>query len=351
MIRPFSAFVLATSLLSALPGCRWLRACDPCPGPADNPPPAFEDPKKDNPLGVTKLPDPMDLPGPLSLDGKKTTSVLQPPPEDDPSHEAHDRAQANAPPPPDAPPPDGPRPDLPRSDGPPAIQPVVAEKPAPPRSEPLLDALRCMLDNHPDEALQHLKHYDAATQELFIRLLPPMALLSHKTLDKLSPPEVAALHEQLQGLITALRPRTELTIGKMCFCEWIKSYGVYKPVAADHVFQAGTSGQPGELVQLYVELQNFCSERREPYHETRLSSVVELFDKSGKPAWYYRFDDRKQPFRSLSPLHDFFNNYSFHLPRDVPPGTYTLTITVVDETLPDQPRSAKKSLSMTVRAP
>jgi hypothetical protein len=35
----------------------------------------------------------------------------------------------------------------------------------------------------------------------------------------------------------------------------------------------------------------------------------------------------------------------------VPPGQYTLTVQVVDETLPDQPRSVKKSLPMTVRGP
>jgi hypothetical protein len=151
--------------------------------------------------------------------------------------------------------------------------------------------------------------------------------------------------------MATLRPRTELSIGKMCFCEWIKSYGVYKPVANNHVFQAGMPGQPGELVQLYVELTNFCSEHHESYHETRLSSSVELFDKQGTKVWYYRFDDRKQPFRSLSPLHDFFNNYSFHLPREVPPGDYTLTIQVVDETVPGQPRTAKKSLPMSVRGP
>jgi hypothetical protein len=249
--------------------------------------------------------------------------------------------------------PDGPNLESAAAQENPSLQPVVAEKPSLPRQEPLLEAFRCVLENRPNDALEHLKSYDHQTQEVFLRLLPPMALLAHKRLEQLSPTEVAVLHEQLQGLMVALRPRTELAIGKMCFCEWIKSYGVYRPLPESHMFQAGVGGQPGELVQLYVEVHNFCSEKREPYsyHETRLSSLVEVADADGKPRWRYPFDDVKQPIRSLARLHDFFNNYSFHIPPDIGPGIYTVTIQIADETVPDQRRVARKSLRMVVRAP
>jgi hypothetical protein len=334
MLRPLWALVLGTTVLSGLPGCRSCsRSSDDGCGPGANEPPHRE---SITPFRDAGIPFPVIVPQPqidpllwpLASGDKKATSILQPPLPDGPILDPKEMPGAGPVPP---------------------IQPIVAEKPAL-KPEPLVEALRCVLENRPDEALVHLKGYDPSTQELFIRLLPPMALLSHKTIDKLSPAEIASLHEQLQSLVVALRPRTELTIGKMCFCEWIKSYGVYKPVADNHVFQAGLPGQPGELVQLYVELQNFCSECRPPFHETRFSSYVEITDANGKWWWRHRFDDRKQPLRSLSELHDFFNNYSFHVPH-IPPGAYTLTIQVADETLPDQRRVTKKSLPMTVRAP
>src|SRR5262249_11109458 len=153
---------------------------------------------------------------------------------------------------------------------------AVTDKRDEPAKEPLLEAMRCVLENRPSDALAYLQTYDHPTQEFFLRMLPPMALLAHKKLDKLSPGEVAVLNEQLESLLTTLRPQTELVIGTMCFCEAVKSYGVYDRVPDDHVFQAGSGGQPGERVLLYVELHNFCSERRASYHETRLASAVEI---------------------------------------------------------------------------
>src|SRR5262249_34569352 len=116
----------------------------------------------------------------------------------------------------------------------------------------------------------------------------------------------------------------------------------------NHTFQAGAPGKPGELVQLYVELRNFCSEPRSPYHETRLSSAVEIKDGQGTRIWYYRFDDRK-PLQSRSRLNDHYSNYSFHVPH-VAAGDYTLTLHGTDETLPEHRREARKSVPFRVVA-
>ncbi len=222
---------------------------------------------------------------------------------------------------------------------------VRAEKPA--RSAALVEALQCVLDHRHGEALQHLQSYDRKTQEFFLRLLPPIALLAQKTIEDLTASEVSVLHDQLQSLLGTLRPRTELVIDKMVFCEWVKSYGMYKPLPENHKFQAGTPSQPGELVQLYVELRNFCSEPvDEAYHVTRLTSSVEVRDGHNKLWWSYRFEG-KQPLRSRSFLHDYFNNYTFHVPH-LPPGEYTLTIQVMDETRADIRRTARKSLEFRV---
>jgi hypothetical protein len=153
------------------------------------------------------------------------------------------------------------------------------------------------------------------------------------------------------ALLDTLRPRAELVINKMCFCDSIKAFGVYKPLPEGHVFQAGTRARPGDLVQVYVELRNIGSEPRDSYHETRLSSYVEICDAQDprkEPLWKYRFADSKQPIRSRSSLHDYYNNYSFYVPPILPAGSYLLTIRVTDETRPEAPRSARHSLEFHV---
>lgn len=238
-----------------------------------------------------------------------------------------------------------------QSSSPPVIQPpIVVEKPRPmetmEKREPVVEALHCILNGQHNEALNHLREYDQATQDLFLRLLPPIAQLSQKSLEHLNPPEVAVLHETLQTLLTTLRPRTELTIDKMCYCEWVKGYGVYRPVAEGHVFQSATSYTPGELVQLYVELRNVASERRGEYFETKLTSSVEIHDARGEKKWPLRFDE-KDPFRTRTLLNDFFNVYSFHVPN-LPPGTYLLTVQIADETRTELRRTARRSLEFRV---
>ncbi len=234
------------------------------------------------------------------------------------------------------------------------VPPEPAEVSVPPkgtsRREPLVDALQRIIDNHPNEALELLRKYDPGTQEFFLRLLPVMARLTQKSIDLLAASEVAVLNEELQSLTMTLRPHSQLGIDKACFCEWIKSYGIYKPLPEGHAFVGPGGSGTGELVQLYVELRNFACEAKNGAFATRLSSSVEIRDQKGERVWFYQFEDGKQPIRSQTMLHDYFNNYCFYVPNRLPPGTYTLTINVADETRPEQRRVASKSLEFRVTA-
>jgi hypothetical protein len=220
-----------------------------------------------------------------------------------------------------------------------------AVKPPP----PLVQALQCMLEDRHQEALQHLQAYDQETQEFFLRVLPTLTIFAKKRWNEVNSQEVAVLDDQLRNLLTQLRSRTELSIDKMCTCEWIKAYGIYRPLRDNHSFLAAAPGRPGDLVQLYVELRNFASELRDSFYETRLSSSVEIHDARGTLRWAFSFDDNKQPLKSLTRLHDYFNNYSFYVP-ELEPGTYQLTVQVVDETLPGNRRVTRKSLDFRVSA-
>jgi hypothetical protein len=100
-------------------------------------------------------------------------------------------------------------------------------------------------------------------------------------------------------------------------------------------------------VQLYVELRNFESIKVDGFFETRLTSVVEIRDGKDKVVWSY--NDKGQSIRSRSQVHDYFNNYKFNLPQ-LPHGTYTMIIRIVDQTRAEAPREKSKSITFKVGA-
>lgn len=341
----------------ALPGCaHWLRPSTYAQIDYETPPIVPREAHKLAATGGLNKPD-----AGLQLAGGETGDPhLQPRRLPQPPHEQEEPELPMIPKLPDPTPPTAP---TPPADKPPLLPPASTQPaanppalnsalatPQPPRREPVVEALNCILENRHNEALHHLQKYDQPTQELFLRLLPAMALLTQKGIDQLSQNEVGMLHDQLHGLLCTLRPRTELTLTKACFCEWVKAYGIYKPLEEGHGFVAPNAARPGELVQLYVELRNFTSALQNGLYTTRLNSSVEIHDQrdpKGKPIWYYRFDDNKQPLRSRTMLHDYFNNYSFYVPN-IPPGNYLLTVQIADETQPERRRVARKTLDFRI---
>jgi hypothetical protein len=211
--------------------------------------------------------------------------------------------------------------------------------------EPLVVALRCILDKHLPEAVKVLNQYDKPNQELLLYLLPLAVQLTQTPLTVAKPEDVTAIVEQLRSMAQPLQKRTELVINKICFCENIRGFGDYKPVPSGHPFQAPTAGRPGELVQVYVELSNLLVELENDVYQARLASAVAIRRHPGeRPIWRHAFQDRNHLIRSWSLRHDFFNNYMFYVPN-LPPGAYTLSIEVVD--VPTG-RKAVKSLKFRV---
>jgi hypothetical protein len=199
---------------------------------------------------------------------------------------------------------------------------------SPPPDEPVVGALRCLLHQHPDEALRCLKKYDAPNQEVLLQLLPWVARVAAGSLDRAHPEEVAVLLQQVDDLERSLRSRATLTIGRLCFVRTIEGYGVYEPLPDNHVFQS--SGEEGELVTLYAEVRNFSSRPVGPVHETRLSGRVEIRDAAGVVEWMRDYPG--EPEHSRSPRHDYFISIAFRLPANLPPGRHLLVVMVRDLT-------------------
>jgi hypothetical protein len=229
----------------------------------------------------------------------------------------------------------------------PTTLPVPPDKPAP----PLVEALRCMLEKRHQDALRYLQSYDQQTQEFLLQFLPALIVFHNKCFAELGPQEIAVLYDNLQAMQTSLRPYTELGIGRLCFCREATGYGSYEALPADYAFPAAASDRPGEsggLVQLYFELRNFASEPRDGHFETILSSAVEIRDSQGNLR--KRFPVNRSPYKTTTRLHDYWNIYSFCVPAELEPGTYELTLQVVDETVPVQHRVARQSIEFRLSA-
>jgi hypothetical protein len=215
--------------------------------------------------------------------------------------------------------------------------------------EPLVAALRCYLDKRPAEAVEYLQACDKANQEALLCLLPLAVRLSEGSLHRARPDEMAEMVDGLRGVERSLQQRAALRIEKMRFCRQVRAFGDYEPIEPGQAaFEAGSGGQDGELIQVYVEVRNFASEVQGPFQVTRLASSAEIRDYNHKTLKKVDFDVYTD--RCRSPRQDYFIRYSFRVPRDLPPGPYTLWISVKDA-LAQPPRPpAEKSLDFRVIA-
>jgi hypothetical protein len=219
----------------------------------------------------------------------------------------------------------------------PELPPPKADPPAPAAKPPvpdlpLVSALKYALEKHPDEALQELNKYDQNDRELLLALIRLAAGIDKKDLEGLSAEEVAATLERLRLLTAQLRQRAPLTLDKVCFCQTIDGFGQFASRPAEHKFRAGSDGQPGERVQVYVEVRNFSSAPRQEQYETRLNSSLTILDEQRQEV--AKMSPETSIDVSQTPRQDYFLNFQFHVPAKLKPGLYTLWVTVKDVTPP-----------------
>ena len=229
---------------------------------------------------------------------------------------------------------------------------------SPPKKDaPLVAALRLALEKHPGEARALLKQYNKTDRDLLQALLSLTAEVGEGELDRLPPREVERTLEQLHELTLHLRPRAPLTLGKVCFCREIENFGQYTPLPANYEFQAGCDKRPGEFVQVYAEVRNFGSFLHNGRYETCLLSSLSIHNFGGRmgerSSEVVKLNLDPDIDRSLTPRQDYFLKFQFHVFPKLPPGLYTLWITVKDVT-PGQPgggRAVTRSLDFKVCPP
>lgn len=196
----------------------------------------------------------------------------------------------------------------------------------------VISALRRCLDHQEDQASKELSKIDPQSREVLMTLLPLTAKVSQGGLNKADPKEVAAVVDQLQGLLWSLRPRAALVMDKFCFCRQIKRFGVFEALDPSPTFH------PGEIVEVYAEIRNVSSQ---PLHTARgdyqsyLRSALEIRREDDKRpddnrvVWAERERLDRGPEQTLTPQHDFFQHYRFQIPA-LEPGKYSLHLEVCD---------------------
>jgi hypothetical protein len=206
-------------------------------------------------------------------------------------------------------------------------------------------AIELLHDGQHAEALEALKEFDPATQEFLLRLLPALVQIAKTSINGLSQQDVGNLSILLAGVQDQIRTRSELLVTRMLYCKEINGFANYVALPEEHVFLARTDKRFGELVQLYIELKNFASVKtKDGDYLTRLTCSLEVNDnKTNKRVWAYTFDKNQTTYRRSACMNDYHGNYSFYVPA-LAEGTYNLTIQIVDETIPEHQRVARKSL-------
>ena len=208
-------------------------------------------------------------------------------------------------------------------------EPAVAEKPAPPAAVPanvadtnLLRAVRAFQQNKPDEAVELLKGYDPATQQILLSILPPLARIGDGRLQQMRPEEMDVLVEQMTKVPNMLRPRATLQAATSACAGRSTTSPHVEPFPDRHEFR------PGDIVYLYMELANFsCTADEKGGYSVTLASSLELKDGGGAVVW--RADPKEVPDKVSTPPQDYYRNFRLSVPN-VPAGTYTLAVKTTD---------------------
>jgi len=203
----------------------------------------------------------------------------------------------------------------------------------------LLLAVRACQQNKPDEAVEYLKSYDSATQQVLLALIPALVRFSEGKLQQMKPEELDVVLEQLNRVPTMLRSRASLQANNVRLCREVHNFAHVEPFPDRHVFH------PGDIVYLYMELSNFspAADPQGGFIVTLVSSL-ELRDITGALVW--RADPKEIPDHVSTPPQDYYRNFRLCVPS-VPPGVYTLTVKTTDR---PTGREVHKSIEMRIGA-
>ncbi len=127
--------------------------------------------------------------------------------------------------------------------------------------------------------------------------------------------------EHLRAAAAQLGQFAPLAVKHLAFCTEVNSFGVYKPFPLYEF-------KPGQEVLLYAEIENFTSAATDEGYHTALHSSYQILNARGDRVAELDFAITEESCRNQR--NDFFVRYFLTIPKNLPPGDYTLQLTVED---------------------
>ncbi len=172
-----------------------------------------------------------------------------------------------------------------------------------------------------EDALRPIAGLNAAEQEYWDKQLRGLA--TWLDVERIPDPSrrAAEAHQCLGEAVQSLSQLGSLVVRQMAFCTEVSSYGVFTR------FKNNTF-VPGQQVLLYAEVENFKSVETHKGYHTALRSSYQIIDSQGHRV----AAESPQLVEEYcqNPRRDYFVRYRLHLPTPLPPGEYTLRLTIED---------------------
>jgi len=189
------------------------------------------------------------------------------------------------------------------------------------------------VNGQPEQALHSIPNIDADEQEFWQQLFWGLSNYFASQDYPDAAQRITFTADDLSRAVQKLRYRSLLKIQNMNFCSRINSFGSYDRIRVPR-FRAS------QRVLIYAEMENFKSKEliASGEFQTKLSSVIQVY--SGEQATADEPSKAQllhtQKFATTvdlcnRPRRDFFNAYTYILPRDLTPGVHTLVLKVRDE--------------------
>lgn len=208
-----------------------------------------------------------------------------------------------------------------------AIAALEAEAPTQPQTtgEAYLHARQRLLQlaaGNLDAAVEPIPGLSSTEQDYWSQQLFALSTLLDESTQEDVKRRAAAAGMHMGKAFASLQQLGSLSLRNLAFCSEVTAYGAY-------IERKLRRFKAGEGVALYVEVENYRTNKTSEGYQTVIGSSYKITDKSGN-----RVDGREFPAVDdlcLSPRRDFHIEYYVTLPERIYPGDYQLELTLTDQ--------------------
>jgi hypothetical protein len=179
-----------------------------------------------------------------------------------------------------------------------------------------------LIANHRDQAVAAIDQLDEDEQEYWKHQIHALLIALDADDNHAASRRAALALRELREATHHLANLSTLDVRNLAFCERVESFGLYTPVKS-------TAFKPGQPVLLYVELDNFTVQQNGQKYETKFLAEYNIFDAGGSRVVNTKLRPVEED-EDRNRRHDFFISYQLEIPKELPPGNYSLQLVIED---------------------